>query len=386
MGIRQRLLQPVLKRGQIWQIEWYFESKGKRNRIRKSRFNGVDLNAIADLREREEAAQAILKELKARLCPPELMPEHEEFLVALQIAVELKRSTKRATNKTFSESVRWMSEYFTSRKWQYLRCNQVTFDHIQTYFDYIIVKRKVANTTHNTRKNNLRSLFSELVKRKYFPANYISMVKDRPAADTIRRPLSQDEKQIVAAHIFKYDKPLKLAFILLCYLAIRPGEMRDLRVGAIDLKRGVVRFPASDSKNNRNSVVTIPGPIIPILAELQLEQYPSSYYLFGKAKGRHNVTMLPRPEQIGVNTLSQRFRTLLHLLKKEGKLNDITGLQFYSLKDTLAIYLLDSGVDLESAMRHFRHSDLHTFQRYVKRLGMVNEKIRELPMDLDWLK
>lgn len=43
------------------------------------------------------------------------------------------------------------------------------------------------------------------------------------------------------------------------------------------------------------------------------------------------------------------------------------------------IYLLDNGVDVESAMRHFRHHDLAIFQRYVKRLGVVNEKIKSLP-------
>ena len=199
-------------------------------------------------------------------------------------------------------------------------------------------------------------------------------------------PQSEDEKKIVAAHIFKHDKPLSLAFVLLCYLAIRPGEIRDLRVGSIDLKRGVVRFPGSESKNNKDSTVTIPVQLIPMLQALELEKYPSSYYLFGRGKGRHNSQLLPMPDQIGVNTLSGRFRTLLNLLKKEGKLSDIRGLQFYSLKDTLAIYLLDSGVDLESAMRHFRHNDLHTFQRYVKRLGMINEKIRDLDVDFDFTK
>jgi integrase len=383
MGKTQPILKPVIKRGDSWYIEWYFEHGGQRRRIRKSRHNGIDLNSIARPDEREAAAQLMLKELKARLCPPALEPEHEEFLPALQTALELKRSAKWKTNKSFAEVVRWVGEYFTLRGWQYLRCNQVTPEHIQCYFDHIIVKLKVANSTHNTRKNNLRSIFTELVKRHYFPSNYVAMVKDRKAADPIRRPLSEDEKKIVAAHIFKHDKPLTLAFVLLCYLAIRPGEIRDLRVGSIDLNRGVVRFPSSDSKNNRNSVVTIPEQLIPMLQSLQLHQYPASHYLFGKAKGRHNANMLPRDEQIGVNTLSGRFRTLLRTLHKEGKLSDINGLQFYSLKDTLAIFLLDSGVDLETAMRHFRHGDLHTFQRYVKRLGVVSEKIQKLPIDLD---
>jgi len=73
---------------------------------------------------------------------------------------------------------------------------------------------------------------------------------------------------------------------------------------------------------------------------------------------------------------------VLRLLYREGKLKDITGLSFYSLKDSLAIYLLENGVDVESAMRHFRHSSLEMFQRYVKRLGVVNERIKGLPVDL----
>jgi integrase len=264
-----------------------------------------------------------------------------------------------------------------------LRCNQVTQAHIQAYFDHCVVKLKVANSTHNTRKNNLRSLFSELVTRGYFPFNYVSKVPERPAGDPLRRPLSPEEKAIVARHIFQNDKALALAFLLLGYLAVRPGEIRGLRVGAIDLKRGVVRFPGADSKNNRDSVVTIPSELIPHFERLKLDQYPQSYYLFGRAKGRYNVQLEPRPERIGVNTLSARFRTIVRTLHQQGQLHNIKGIQFYSLKDSLAIYLLDMGVDVESAMRHFRHRDLSVFQRYVKRLGVVNEKIRGLEIDLD---
>ena len=78
--------------------------------------------------------------------------------------------------------------------------------------------------------------------------------------------------------------------------------------------------------------------------------------------------------------LSGKFKTGLKRLKKEGKLSDITGLQFYSLKDSLAIHLLDNGVDPESAMRHLRQRDLTVFQRYVKRLGIENEKVRRMPV------
>ncbi len=375
----QPLLTPQLNRGKSWSIEWYFlDPSGSRKRIRKSRFDGIDLNAIADLGEREVVATRLLAELKTRLLPAALDVKHTPFLAALDEAVALKRSNKRATNKSFGEVARWVGEFFQAKHWQHLRCNQVDASHFQAYFDYMIVQRRVRNSTHNTRKNNLRSLVGELVRRGYFPENFVSKIPDRPAADPIRRPLSESEFQIVAQYVKANDRALSLAFILLGVLAIRPGELRDLRCGDIDLRRGVVRFAADHSKNNRNSVVTIPEEVLPVLAAFGLDKWPAMHYVFGRAKGRHNALLEPAAGQIGVNTLSQRFRTAVQLLYREGKLRDVRGIQFYSLKDSLAIYLLDQGLDVESAMRHFRHSDLSIFQRYVKRLGVVNEKIRGL--------
>lgn len=202
-------------------------------------------------------------------------------------------------------------------------------------------------------------------------------MKNRPKTDPVRRPLTDQEAAVIVSHIRK-DRALWLAYLLLGWLAIRPGEIRDLKVGQLDLRRGVVTFPGSQSKNRRNSVVTIPADLISEFEAFELENYPPAYYLFGGAKGRHNSEFLPGPVQIGVNSLSTKFRTLIRRLKKAGALQDITGLQFYSLKDTLAVYLLDNGVPIESAMMHFRHRSLEMFQRYVKRLGVVDPNLRAL--------
>jgi integrase len=329
--------------------------------------------------DRERVGQKIINELRARLAPVVEDPGRTLFLSALEMAVELKRSSKESTNKAFRENARWLSEFFQERGWQSLRCFSVTQEHIQAYFDDMIVRKKVRNSTHNTRKNHLRSLLGELVRRDYFNANFAAAIKDRPKSDPIRRPLTEVEKAVLFRHAFQNDRALALAMTLLGFLAIRPGELRDLKVGAIDLKRGLVSFPAAFSKNNRASVVTIPEEIVPVLESFGLEKWPPTYYLFGRAKGKHNSNLLPMPDRIGKNTLSYRFRQAVRQLHRAGALPDIRGVEFYSLKDSLAIYLLDNGVDVESAMRHFRHHDLAIFQRYVKRLGVVNEKIKSLP-------
>lgn len=287
MPTKKDLFQPVIKKGMAWYIEYYIDVKGKRRRVRRSRTSdGIDLNTITDLAEREMLAKQMVKEIYVNLCPPVIRPEQTRFLEALELAVELKHSNKAKTNKTFAETARWLGEFFHACGWQNLRCGQVEFEHIQAYFDYAIVKLKIRNSTHNTRKNNLRSLFSELVQRGYLEENFVKRIQDRPVADPMRRPFSLKEQQVLARYLMQHDRPLWLVYLLLGYLAIRPGEIRDLRIRNIDLKKGVVVFSGDQSKNRRNSVVTIPAQIIPHLAAFNLDQYQENYYLFGRAKGR----------------------------------------------------------------------------------------------------
>lgn len=383
MPSKKKLYEPTIKRGAAWYIEYYIEVGGEVKRVRRrTNAAGVELNTITDLKEREQVALAMIKDLRLRLKPPVAALDQTCFLEALQVAVQLKHSNKEKTNKTFREIARWLDKYFHERGWQYLRCDAVELQHFQAYFDHLIVQKKVRNSTHNTRKNNLRSLISELVQRGYLKENLVKQIPDRVEGDPLRRPLAERERVVVAEYIRVHDRPLWLAYLLLGHLAIRPGEIRDLRVGNIDLLRGMVVFPGEQSKNRRASVVTIPEKLIPELQAFGLDKYPERYYVLGKAVGRHNCQFTPGPERIGVNTLASRFREVVRHLYKEGKIQDPRGLSLYSLKDTLAIRLLDAGVDVETAMRHFRHSSLEMFQRYVKRLGVVNEKIKGLDIPL----
>ncbi|MBK8922095.1 MAG: site-specific integrase [Saprospirales bacterium] len=280
-----------------WYIEYYIDVKGKRRRVRRSRnSDGTDLNTITDLAEREMLGMQMVKEIYVNLCPPVIRPEQTRFLEALELAVELKHSNKAKTNKTFTETARWLGEFF--------------------------------HVSDAARPAALAGLSPARLSRHPARRN------PRPA-----HPEYRPEKR-------------------------RRGFFRRS-----------VQKPAQFG-------VTIPVQIIPHLAAFHLDQYPENYFIFGRAKGRHNRDFLPGPERVGVNTLSNRFHQVLLRLHREGALQYIKGLSLYSLKDTLALYLLENGVDVESAMRHFRHTSLEMFQRYVKRLGVVNEKIRDLKVEL----
>jgi integrase len=381
MSAKKELYSPELKEGTVWIIRYYIEVAGSRKLVRLSKTdNNIEINSIKNLEERRKVCKEYLERLRIKISPISNLPKDIFLSSALQIAVELKRSSKPKTNKTNQDTARWFGN-FINEKYGNIRCRELTFEHVQMYFDYIILDRKVSNRTHFSRKQNLGGLFSELQRRGYINENFASQIKNRPKEDTVRRPLSVKEEEILVNEINSLNKrEITLTFILQRYLGIRPDEIRNLRCGAFDFKRNLIRFPSTDSKNNRSSTVTIPTDLIGLLKSFEFDRHPDSFYIIGSNKGQKNKKFMPGPDRIGEHTLTTKFHEIFKRLNKEGKLNDIKGLQLYSLKDSLAIHMLDNGVDVESAMRHFRQRDLSIFQKYVKRLGVVNEKIREMPL------
>lgn len=386
MAQQKEFFSPLLRKNPsgTWYIEYYIDLGGvvKRVRLTKSG-DGVGINTIKNLKEREAFAKKVLEEYRRKVCRPESAPARTLVREAMDFAVGLKASLKKESNLTYQSHARWFNEYLESRGLSTLRCFELTQSLVQDYFDHMLVKRKVSNTTYNTRKNHLRGLFAELVKRGYFEVNYAASISSRPKGEVKRRAVYASEKEAIFSWAFANDPVLAYAMLLLGYCAVRPGEIRQLRVGHVDLDEGVIHIPGSISKNKRAAGVTIPEDILPALRSMGRHTFPKEYYLFG-ASGKHsNHKLMPAPKPIGENTLSNRFRAMRRALKEGGVLkNDIPLLQFYSLKDTLALYLLESGVDIDSAMRHFRHSDLSSFQRYLKRLGGVNAPVKALKIDV----
>jgi len=103
MSSKTKLLNPVIRRGRVWQIEYYLEINGQRKRVRRSQdAQGRELNSITDLQEREAAAAEMLRQIRANITPRGSTPGATLFVDALKIAVDLKQSDKWRTNKTFS--------------------------------------------------------------------------------------------------------------------------------------------------------------------------------------------------------------------------------------------------------------------------------------------
>lgn len=173
-----------------------------------------------------------------------------------------------------------------------------------------------------------------------------------------------------------------LAVVLIYNCFIRPGELRKLRCGHIDIREGVIRMPGSITKNGDDSVVTIPDIILPFVKSFETFKHPNSYYVFGRGLKIH-------PHQpCGHNTMNYRHAKLLNGLVSEGQLKDIKGLTLYSWKDTGDQDMARTKeVDVLTLRDHNRHKSLETTQKYMLTLPGRMEEVAKLKMTIlpeDW--
>jgi integrase len=117
-------------------------------------------------------------------------------------------------------------------------------------------------------------------KIPYNPCSYKPPVrKPKPKA---KKLLTKKQSIAVYNQIRNSDFPYYINYLaVLNMTGIRPKEIYSLLIKNIDLKSKVIFVPADDTKDSEDRMVPIPKVLIPYLKELNLDEYPDDYYVFG---------------------------------------------------------------------------------------------------------
>lgn len=373
-------------KGWKWLIEWeeFIPGTTTRTRIRKT----FDLNRsafITDPEGREARAQFILSEkLKEwsdatkRKDLVQTVRGSINILDAMQIALKFKLHTDREhTRITYSSFTAIFCKWLEDKNWHVLPLSAFDKQKAKEFLDYVLLERKdrygnpVTNRTYNNYILNMRSLFYELVTREYIKENPFTGHKARKEEQKLRHAIDQDDTTKIARYVYQHNQPVYLAILLISHCGVRLSELRRIRSRDIDLDRGLIIMSGSQTKNKERAFITIPTAVIPTLRKFELEKIPRPYLIFGLGLKPHPTTCCGR------NTISDRFREMLHAMKNAGMLVSIEGYSAYSWKDTGAIAMVKSGMDILAIQKHLRHKDLSTTQRYLQSLGVVNKDIRD---------
>lgn len=380
------LRAPKLLKGWKWLIEWeeYVPGSTDKVRVRKT----FDLNRshfITSPELRETRAQQILLEktkewsdLSRRKAQIVAALATINIVEALNVALKFKCQTDREhTRITYTSFTNIFCEWLRTRGWEMLPIGAFDREKAKVFLDWVLLERKdrhgkaVGNRTYNNYIINMRSLFYELTERSYITDNPFAKHKARKEEQKLRHPFEQEDSNLIAQYVYRHNRKVYLAILLISHCGIRLSELRRLRVRDVDLERGLIVLGGDQTKNKERAFITIPTAALNTIRAFNLAELPASYLVFG-------LGLNPHPKQCcGRNTISDRFREMLHAMLKAGALKSIEGYSAYSWKDTGAISMVKSGVDIIAIQRHLRHKSLATTQRYLQSLGVINREIRD---------
>lgn len=359
-----------------WYVEYYYyvpnEAKPRKRRI----YTGLCTGTAA---ERYEIAKLIIAEQTAILKSPDLFsarphdtsdvhrddegtrPEADRY-AAYEAATKAENLTAAFIDYMRGSIAQKTYETYKSKLKYYCRWLQTTENNIVAirqqqlvpFFHWLADDRHLTKRSIFKYKQIVHGLYDWLINQGYLTDN---PVYDIPAYGTIKDcapvPMGTSDRERLKAAIENADPYLWLACEIQYYSAVRPDEIRNLKVRDLDLERLQITIRAEVAKNRHKETVPIKPVVADLIRRLGIMNYNPDYYVFGYRN-------IPSEKPVGKNTLRNRFncyRDALHI---------DPAVKFYSWKHTGAISMVNGGVSVWDLQHHMRHSSVTTTEEYIR--------------------
>jgi integrase len=182
--------------------------------------------------------------------------------------------------------------------------------------------------------------------------------------------LTKEERHKVQNYLKVRKDPFYYCCCFMYYLALRRYDLANIRKCDIDLVNKMVVLHSSASKNRQQDSVTIMPGFERILEEMNLQDVPDNYYIFGRG-------FVPSAEKLTrVNDFTEYFRNVAVNVGIDSVKT------FYGLKASGLSDLFTATKDPYLIQRQARHSDIRITMTYLRSLGLtVDEKIRKVNIE-----
>jgi integrase len=243
---------------------------------------------------------------------------------------------------------------------------KLTADNIRDFFYHLGKDVGLDKPTVERYVMDIKQVFKYALKRGEIETiPFEGIILPRKKKDQGAEMIHPSHLKPLLLKIKEEDPQLYLACNIEYYCFIRPGrELRFLKVGDIDLEKGIITVRQENAKNKKKQTVTMPDQLIEICKDFGIDTADKQLYIFG---WKGNFAKKP----ISVNMLRWRFN------KFRDSMGLPKGYKFYSFKHTGASLLHMSGISIRELMDHLRHTRLSATEHYLKRhCGIVNERIK----------
>lgn len=327
-----------------WRVEYWIPSTDHTPDKRVCVYGNI--NQFQTIKERIEAAHIIINDL------PFKSKTKIDFIekALLDTAFHLKSKTVksyRTVANTVRKFIKPISiEHLTFTQWE----------------NYLLHLKNVGlnNTTIYNRQLVMNSLFNKAIEKGYTQYNPIVKIKKIKKKSQSLMYFSDDQIKRFKDYVIHHQMmQLWLGVQLLFYCFIRPGEMREMRIGWINFDYGFIEIPAVYSKNGKTQKVSVPNHFLEYIKPLS--EFPNNYYVLSKSHA-------PGPEQVGTNWLNRYNRIVLDAVKIRGRY------AFYSWKHTGAVKAVKAGINIKDLQLQLRHHSLDMVNEYLKDLGVMDSE------------
>lgn len=351
---------PTLHKGVRWFVDFsaYDPARGL---MRHKRYYITDNLSVSAKKHR---AAEIMEVLTKQLCQgwnPWLTNDESRGFVLFENCLEryseyVDRMDRKRTRQNYSSKVNILKDFIAVQTNPIKYAYQFDVMFCIDFIDWIFLDRKSSPRTRNNYLGWLYSLAEFLIARKHIKTNPVEHIRVMPEHEKFRKDLSPQMLKQMATHLNKVDKPFYLACLMQYYTLIRPGEMSNLKIGDISIKRQSVFVSKEFSKNHKDAEVGLNKIVIKLMLDLGVFNYPNDFYLFGSK-------FKPSKEKYGAYQFNIRWKAMRKALNWDDCY------QFYSLKDS-GIRDLANAQGVVVARDQARHSDISTTNKYIQKHGV----------------
>jgi integrase len=338
----------------------------------------IKVNRIKCEKERAKYARFLIKEINDKLYTG-WNPWHEEHggqvMTALSDVLkkflrEKEKELRPASMRSYYSYVATFENWLRITKMDQSLCIHFEQQHAIKFMEWVYDSKDVAGKTFNNYRTFFRNLFNWMIAKQYAKENYFVSITKKKEQQKERVIIEQASDRMAIKEYFKeHDFPMYIVCLLVYHTLIRPGEIVHLKRGHFNFRNQTITIPASNAKNAKLRISTIPDVLLGELIAWDFGGAQSHEYIFGK-------NWRPGKEAMDPKRLAKkwdRMRSALHLPKTY---------QLYSLRDTGIVMLLRSGVSPDEVMKQAGHHSLEVTTIYARHYNSEgSEMIKELADD-----
>lgn len=277
--------------------------------------------------------------------------------VEKMIQIRIGNSRKERSKFTFKSQGKRFLEWIKMREIDMLPVQSFNKTLAMEYLDYLSIN-DIRGRTWNNYLADARTNFEEIRRRELILVNPFADIPKKREGDKLRDPFTHEQLVSYAEFLKANNLNFYICSCLCFYAAIRPSEIVRLKVKHINMELRYITMTGAITKNSKQQVIPIFDEFHRILKDWGIDKLDGEMYLVGSG-------LRPNFTHTRSIRISDYFRKLMGILGYGMET------QFYSLKDTMAIQLVQNGHDIRFIQYFLRHSDLETTAKYLSKYRPV---------------